>query len=175
MTNKNDVEVLFIGSKIRIGKSKTSGYIYFQPIDNSTPDGVWYRFEPSYYLDYEEFLEDYKNSGIKEHSYAMNKYMREAIWEAYKGIDNQHGGPFGCVIVKDDVIDVANGYANYLINNKLAVAATDSNLQNLAKEKEQEQIFLQNRRNVLEKLKTEIQDKFISLYIKIGADGKAFG
>ena len=76
---------------------------------------------------------------------------------------------------KDDVIDVANGYANYLINNKLAVAATDNNLQNLAKEKEQEAIFLQNRRNVLEKLKSEIQDKFISLYIKMGADGKAFG
>jgi ribosomal protein L9 len=76
---------------------------------------------------------------------------------------------------KDDVIDVANGYANYLITNKLAVQATDSNLQNLANEKEQEQIYLQNRRNVLEKLKSEIQDKFISLYIKIGADGKAFG
>ena len=76
---------------------------------------------------------------------------------------------------KDDVIEVANGYANYLITNKLAVQATDSNLQNLAKEKEQEQIYQQNRRNVLEKLKTEIQDKFISLYIKMGADGKAFG
>ena len=59
---------------------------------------------------------------------------------------------------KDDVIDVANGYANYLINNKLAVAATDNNLQNLAKEKEQEAIFLQNRRNVLEKLKSEINN-----------------
>lgn len=76
---------------------------------------------------------------------------------------------------KDDVIEVANGYANYLLTNKLAIQATDSNLQNLAKEKEQEQIYLQNRRNVLEKLKSEIQDKFISLYIKIGADGKAFG
>ena len=34
----------------------------------------------------------------------MNKYMREAIWEAYKGIDNKHGGPVGCVIVKDNKI-----------------------------------------------------------------------
>lgn len=76
---------------------------------------------------------------------------------------------------KDDVIEVATGYANYLITNKLAVQATESNLQNLAKEKEQEQIFQQNRRNVLEKLKSEIQDKFISLYIKMGADGKVFG
>ena len=59
MTTINDIEVLFTGSNIRIGQSKTSGYIYFQPI-NKSPSGVWYRFEPSYYLDYEEFLEDYK-------------------------------------------------------------------------------------------------------------------
>ncbi|MBO5712526.1 MAG: 50S ribosomal protein L9 [Acholeplasmatales bacterium] len=76
---------------------------------------------------------------------------------------------------KDQVIDVAAGYANYLFSNKLAVIANDENLANLAKQKEQEQIDYQNRRNVLEKLKTEIQDKYISLYIKMGADGKAFG
>jgi ribosomal protein L9 len=76
---------------------------------------------------------------------------------------------------KDQVIDVALGYANYLFSNKLAVIANDENLANLAKQKEQEQIDYQNRRNVLEKLKTEIQDKYISLYIKMGADGKAFG
>ncbi len=76
---------------------------------------------------------------------------------------------------KDQVIDVAAGYANYLFSNKLAIVANDENLAQLAKQKEQEQIDLQNRRNVLEKLKSEIQDKYISLYIKMGADGKAFG
>ena len=75
----------------------------------------------------------------------------------------------------DQVIDVAAGYANYLFSNKLAIVANDENLAQLAKQKEQEQIDLQNRRNVLEKLKSEIQDKYISLYIKMGADGKAFG
>ena len=39
MNNTNDIEVLFVGSKIRIDKSKTSGYIYFQTIDNSMPSG----------------------------------------------------------------------------------------------------------------------------------------
>ena len=29
------------------------------------------------------------------------EYMKEAIKEAYEGINNGHGGPFGCVIVKD--------------------------------------------------------------------------
>lgn len=34
----------------------------------------------------------------------MNEFMREAIREAEEGIRNRHGGPFGCVIVKDGKI-----------------------------------------------------------------------
>ena len=76
---------------------------------------------------------------------------------------------------KDDVLDVANGYGNFLINNKLAVLASDENLKNLKAQQEQERINNENRRNVLEKVKSEIQDKFISVYLKVGADGKNFG
>ena len=76
---------------------------------------------------------------------------------------------------KDDILDVANGYGNFLINNKLALLATDENLKNLKEQQEQERINNENRRNVLEKVKSEIQDKFISVYLKVGADGKNFG
>lgn len=76
---------------------------------------------------------------------------------------------------KDQVIDVANGYGNYLISNKLALVADDENLALLAKQKEQEKIDEERRRAVLTKLKSEIQDKFISIYIKVGVDGKLFG
>ena len=76
---------------------------------------------------------------------------------------------------KDQVIEVANGYGNYLITNNLALVANDENLANLAKQKEQEKIDEERRRAVLTKLKSEIQDKFISIYIKVGADGKSFG
>ena len=76
---------------------------------------------------------------------------------------------------KDDILDVANGYGNFLINNKLALLATDDNLKNLKAQQEQERINNENRRNVLEKVKSEIQDKFISVYLKVGADGKNFG
>ena len=34
----------------------------------------------------------------------MDKYMKTAIDEARKGIRAGHGGPFGCVIVKDGEI-----------------------------------------------------------------------
>lgn len=43
----------------------------------------------------------------------MNKYMREALWEAYEGISRKDGGPFGCVIVKDGEI-VGKGHNEVL-------------------------------------------------------------
>ena len=45
----------------------------------------------------------------------MNKFMREAILEAYEGVDNKHGGPFGSVIVKDGRI-VGRGHNEVLRN-----------------------------------------------------------
>ena len=38
----------------------------------------------------------------------MNRFMKIAIKEAQKGIELEHGGPFGAVIVKDGKI-VAKG------------------------------------------------------------------
>lgn len=46
----------------------------------------------------------------------MNNYMKEAIKEAYKGIDAGHGGPFGSVIVKDGKI-IARGHNHVVSNN----------------------------------------------------------
>lgn len=41
-------------------------------------------------------------------------YMEEALKEAYEGIRNGHGGPFGCVIVKDGKI-VGRGHNRVLL------------------------------------------------------------
>lgn len=46
----------------------------------------------------------------------MNKYMKLAIEEAYYGINHQHGGPFGAVIVKDNKI-IAKGHNHVLLRN----------------------------------------------------------
>ena len=43
------------------------------------------------------------------------KFMMEAIVLSQKGIDNNEGGPFGCIIVKDDKI-IGSGN-NKVINN----------------------------------------------------------
>ena len=47
---------------------------------------------------------------------AENPYMAAAIDEALTGITNGHGGPFGCVIVRDDEI-VGSGHNMVLANN----------------------------------------------------------
>ena len=47
---------------------------------------------------------------------ADNPYMTEAVSEALDGIRQGHGGPFGCVIVKDGKI-VGRGHNMVLINN----------------------------------------------------------
>lgn len=44
------------------------------------------------------------------------KFMQMAIREAQKGINNNHGGPFGAVIVKDGKV-VAKGHNQVVKNN----------------------------------------------------------
>ena len=46
----------------------------------------------------------------------LNEFMRKAILEARNGIRRGHGGPFGCVIVKDGVI-IGKGHNEVLKNN----------------------------------------------------------
>ena len=43
-------------------------------------------------------------------------FMKEAIAEAYSGIKNHEGGPFGCVIVKDGKI-IGRGHNRVLLNH----------------------------------------------------------
>ncbi len=46
----------------------------------------------------------------------MNPFMKKAVEEAYIGINNNEGGPFGCVIVKDNKI-IGKGHNQVLKNN----------------------------------------------------------
>lgn len=46
----------------------------------------------------------------------MNKFMRMAIMEARKGIRRGHGGPFGCVIVKNGEV-ISKGHNHVVVNN----------------------------------------------------------
>lgn len=76
---------------------------------------------------------------------------------------------------KEDIIDVASGYALYLKNNKLAIDATDENLKALESQKIERQKAEEQHLNLMNKLKTEIEGKSVTLSIQVGQDGKHFG
>ena len=67
---------------------------------------------------------------------AQNPFMAEAIEEARNGISHRHGGPFGCVIVKDGKI-IGRGHNMVLKNNDstahgeiMAIRDAESGLEN---------------------------------------------
>jgi len=76
---------------------------------------------------------------------------------------------------KNQVVEVATGYGNYLVTNKKAILATDENLAALKAQIEQEQIEALNQKKMMQKIKEDIEDKSINIYIKVGADGKLYG
>ncbi len=76
---------------------------------------------------------------------------------------------------KDQIIELAGGYANYLISNKLAVFANQDNIKKLESKKEAERIDAAKYLELMKKLAAEIDGKSITLSINIGADGKRFG
>lgn len=76
---------------------------------------------------------------------------------------------------KDEIIKVANGYANFLVSNNLAVIADDKSIKELEERKKAEAEEEKRQRILMQKLKSEIDGKSVNVYIKIGKDGKAFG
>ena len=76
---------------------------------------------------------------------------------------------------KNQIIEVAVGYGNYLISNKKGILATDANLAKLKEDLYQAQLEAENQKKLMQKIKEEIEEKCVNIYIKIGADGKLFG
>ncbi len=62
----------------------------------------------------------------------MNKYMRLAIKEAKEGLKKGHGGPFGCVIVKDGKV-VAKRHNTVLIERDATKHAEINAIQEASK------------------------------------------
>lgn len=76
---------------------------------------------------------------------------------------------------KNQIIDVANGYGNFLITNNKAVLANEENVRKVEEQKAQAIIDEQNRLELMKKLKEDIESKSVNIYIKVGSDGKVFG
>jgi cyclic-di-AMP phosphodiesterase len=76
---------------------------------------------------------------------------------------------------KDDVIEVASGFGQFLVTQKKAMLATDENMVAINKAKEEAFLSQQRHIDLMKKLKSEIDNKKVTLGIQIGQDGKLFG
>ncbi len=76
---------------------------------------------------------------------------------------------------KDQIIDVATGYGNFLLTNAKGVLATPENLEKLKKEQQALALRLEDEKKMMIKIKSEIEKNSVNVYIKVGQDGKSFG
>ena len=108
---------------------------------------------------------------------------RNLLIEKIKTIDKGEDLIMKVILIKDvkgkgkvdDIIDVPAGHANYLIRSNQAIEATVDNLKKLEEKqlrlaKEQEKL-LQEMRN----LKVQVEQKPITIQVKVGKEGKLFG
>jgi ribosomal protein L9 len=75
---------------------------------------------------------------------------------------------------KDEVIEVASGYANFLINSKSALKANDENMDDLKAKKEQEKQDEIKKLADAKVLKERIDFRAVKLFVKSGENGKLY-
>lgn len=76
---------------------------------------------------------------------------------------------------KGDIIEVATGFANFLLTSKSAIEATSENMQTL--EDEKQKLLDQEKKELdeMRELKDQIDGKPVKVFVKIGENGKLFG
>ena len=76
---------------------------------------------------------------------------------------------------KNDVVEVASGYATFLLTQKKAIEANETNLAKLKAELDNKIQEEKMHIKLMQKLKDEIHGQTIQIEIKVGADGRLFG
>lgn len=76
---------------------------------------------------------------------------------------------------KGDVLEVKDGYGNFLINDSKAILASTNNLSKLNKDNEKKQIEKEREIARCEKIKTKIEKEIFDFKVKTGVNDKVFG
>lgn len=76
---------------------------------------------------------------------------------------------------KGDILEVKDGFATFLINNKEAVAASQINLNKLDKENKEKEQEENNKIKECEQIKKHLEKMKITFKVKVGASDKVFG
>lgn len=75
----------------------------------------------------------------------------------------------------NDLIEVASGYANFLLKNGSAIEGTPENIKQLELNKVKEQQAQEKHLHEMQELKAKIEKMTVSVGVKVGANGKLFG
>jgi len=76
---------------------------------------------------------------------------------------------------KGDVIEVASGFGNFLLSSKQAIEASNANLKSIEEDRTKQENEAQADLELAKKLKADVENSPIKLYVKIGETGKLFG
>ena len=76
---------------------------------------------------------------------------------------------------KGDILDVKDGYGNFLVKEKKAVLATSGGLNRLDRENKEREIKEQELIKEMEKLKKELEKDILVFKVKTGESDKVFG
>ena len=76
---------------------------------------------------------------------------------------------------KGEIIEVANGYGNFLLTSKQAIEASQSNLKTMENEKEKLEKDAEIELELMKRLKADIEMSPLKLYVNVGENGKLFG
>lgn len=76
---------------------------------------------------------------------------------------------------KGDILEVKDGFAAFLINNKEAVAASQINLNKLDKENKEKEQEENNKIKECEQIKKQLEKMKITFKVKVGEGDKVFG
>lgn len=76
---------------------------------------------------------------------------------------------------KGDILDVKDGYGNFLIKDKKAVLATSGGLNRLDRENKEKENKEHELIKDMEKVKKELEKNILTFKVKVGAMDKVFG
>ncbi len=77
---------------------------------------------------------------------------------------------------KGEIVNVNDGYArNYILPKKIGLEANGKNLNDLKLQKQNEEKVAQEKLAAAQALAAELADKFITVKIQAGVEGKVFG
>lgn len=124
----------------------------------------------------------FNNAATQISGVSLDK-VRDSLVEKIKSIDKGEGLTMKVILIKDvkgkgkvdDIIEVPAGHANFLIRSNQAIEATVDNIKQLENRQLKAQHEQEKLLQAMRDLKVLIEEKSVTVKVKVGKEGKLFG